>query len=317
MKRPVMTRTLACLGATIVAGCLNTVTIAVPHDGAPDTGTPADLGAPEVMAWVDAASDLVLPPFDRVAPPVEDVRCGEAICARGEMCCLVSGRCFDPATHPEQCVRPPQDAGEPQTCASHADCGPEEYCRAAPSSFCFGPGHCQPRSNCGSCNGDFGVCAVCGCDGNSYPSIQSACRAGVRTAGARGACGMGFVTGNPFDAGVRAAPLRHPCAYDAQCPTGLRCCQSLGVCVDPACPTCCRTPPPGTDFPCERDDQCYPSQYCAGEGCGTPGGCALVRGTGSCNGIVTQVCGCDGRTYINACWATGAGVRVAHSGACP
>ncbi len=320
---PKAPRTLASLGATLLAGCLNTVTIAAPLDGGQDAigpdavASPLDLGMPEVRTWVDAPADAVAPPIDRGSPPVGGVRCGEATCAPGEACCLVSGRCFDPAAHPEQCAPPPQDAGERPRCASHADCGPEEYCVPAPGSVCFGPGYCQPRSSCASCRGPSAACAVCGCDGLTYASPQLACQAGVRTAGARGACGAGVVEEHPFDAGGRPQPLRHPCAHDAQCPSAQRCCQALGVCVEAACATCCRPPPPGTNFPCERDEQCFPSEYCAGEGCGTPGGCTLVRGTGPCSGIVTQVCGCDGRTYINACWATGVGMRVAGAGACP
>ncbi len=112
-------------------------------------------------------------------------------------------------------------------------------------------------------------------------------------------------------------PERIACATQAHCPASQQCCLLTGTCVDPACSDCCRPPPAGTDFPCRTDNECNPGQYCRGEGCGTPGGCAAITGPGRCSGEIDAVCGCNGRSYVNACWATGVGVRVASRGQCP
>jgi hypothetical protein len=38
---------------------------------------------------------------------------------------------------------------------------------------------------------------------------------------------------------------------------------------------------------------------------------------GSCGGELIPVCGCDGTSYTNTCWAAEAGQRIAHDGNCP
>jgi hypothetical protein len=84
-----------------------------------------------------------------------------------------------------------------------------------------------------------------------------------------------------------------------------------------------------------HDGECEAtSQVCGGLlGAPCPGGeyckfppemaCGFADGTGTCEGIPEQcteefnpVCGCDGTTYPNACFAAAAGVSVRSEGDC-
>jgi hypothetical protein len=73
-------------------------------------------------------------------------------------------------------------------------------------------------------------------------------------------------------------------------------------------------PPAGKG--CKANGQCRTKQYCAK----TAGDC---KGTGACTArpevcteIFKPVCGCNGKTYSNECFAAMAGVNVASEGAC-
>lgn len=74
---------------------------------------------------------------------------------------------------------------------------------------------------------------------------------------------------------------------------------------------------PPTGPKCQDNGQCDRAQYCqkrAGK-CQGPGNC-VVRPQ-LCPEIFDPVCGCDGRTYSNACFAAMAGANVRKEGACP
>ncbi len=242
--------------------------------------------------------------------------CAGATCDAGQACCLTTGTCFDTASAARDC--PAQGTTFPggKACASNSDCGGDEFCMADAYDRCLGAGHCQPISNCGGCVGG-DVCRVCGCNGLTYASIQEACVAGARVA-ARAPCGGATRAGDGFHLPVVA------CGTDAHCPTGSRCCALNGRCYEPTEPWRCQLQPDGAIFNCASASECSggfgggPGETrCAGEGCSAPGVCTSRTSTSSCGGDVQQVCGCDGVTYVNACWAGAAGARVASQGACP
>jgi len=229
-------------------------------------------------------------------------------CGAGLECCLLDGHCFDVATAHDTCVVPPgtmPDEEGKAVCASQADCLQNEYCMSNSSLLCLGPGFCQPRDECGT-----GESLQCGCDSKTYPSIESACHAGMRIAG-EGTCGI--PPGEPGGGAGGGLPGA-PCGTAGECPTsGEACCPITGRCYDKSKPPLCRTPPDGTWFPCVDNSQCL-GEICMGDGCGTPGGCVSVSNT--CGGELAPVCGCDGKNYLNTDCAHAARTRVAHDGGC-
>jgi hypothetical protein len=258
------------------------------------------------------------------------VLCAGVVCATGQECCFTTAQCFDPSTSPEACPRPPLPAtgqipGLP--CAANSQCGQNEYCGG---SLCLGPGFCMSRTNTGFCwsgrmempptqpgapipsPGPHTDCEVCGCDGITYDAPQIAGQAGVRVA-ANEACGSVGALANDGGAELN---MTIGCGTSSQCPAGSACCAITGHCFDPAQPWRCEFQPDGTLLDCAGNFDCPPSQYClASDGCGTPGRC--TRQPSDCDGLIQPVCGCDGQSYTNECWAANAGTRVASQGECP
>lgn len=249
--------------------------------------------------------------------------CAGTTCAPSADCCLVTGRCFN-RSHPGDCVIPPADAGVTisvgapgaRPCGANSQCAPTEYCAVHARYYqgCLGVGVCESRANAGTCSPAGSTdCEVCGCDGVSYASQGAAQRAGVNYHS--GPCGVSV---SIPDAGPDGSTIvfHAPCGGASACPGGETCCGITGQCYDPACPGCCRMPPPGTAAPCGTNADC-PSNapFCmGGPACDAPGFC--IPPTGHCTGAVLPVCGCDGVTYLNACQAQEALVRIVHTGSC-
>lgn len=254
-----------------------------PNDASRDLSTSLDVGA-DLSSIGDAGE-----PPDGATPAVV---CAGTRCAAAELCCLATGTCFDPSS--ESCD------GDSDTCASNLDCEPDELCEH-PEGLCLGPGRCvrrPPSEECGP------GAQVCGCDGATYESRCEAYGFGIRISPAGGACGE-----EPTDGPTPS------CGRDSDCP-GTSCCFLTGTCLPEGCDDCCQPPPPGTRFPCREDSHCGPDAFCEttpGE-CGGLGGCRDVGG--SCSGELSPVCGCDGRSYSNECWARLERTSVGSEGEC-
>ncbi len=91
---------------------------------------------------------------------------------------------------------------------------------------------------------------------------------------------------------------------------------STGECaatVSPS-PAPSSTPSPAP-VACELNTDCEAGQYCnTGSTCGGEGGC--TASPTYCSELAAPVCGCDGETYTNSCFAGRAGATVASTGAC-
>lgn len=244
--------------------------------------------------------------------PREAPTCGGQACASGLDCCLANGKCFDPLEHADECPPPPLTKGSTPGCSANSQCKASESCVTQNVKTCQGTGICVESSKCDSC-GPVGSadCAVCGCDGVTYGSMNDACAAGVRAT--PGACG---VPEKNSDGGPDLPLHWTPCGKPGQCPSGAACCPITGRCFLQSESWRCEPQPDGGLLDCSTNADCRLGFYCAStENCTAPGKCTSQ--SPSCGGEKAEVCGCDQKSYTNACWARYAGTRVAKSGACP
>lgn len=228
-------------------------------------------------------------------------------------------------------------ACRPAVCDRDEDCGEREFCEVeACGALDVSPaGICVPRP---------AVCPdiydpVCGCDGVTYGNDCERRRAGISKA-SDGAC-----DGEPVS-----------CRENAQCDRAQWCAKQPGVCDEGAglcrvrpqlcplvvAPVCgcdgqtygnaCEAAHIGVNVahegPCEANPvvcggfagiPCPIGQHCVLE----PGTCGFADLQGLCQPvpefcteIYAPVCGCDGMTYANECFALRARAQIDHSGEC-
>jgi hypothetical protein len=210
-------------------------------------------------------------------------------------------------------------------CDTSAECEAAEYCEK-PAGDCEGAGDCvvMPET-CPDVSAP-----VCGCDSHTYGNECEAAAVGVNVA-SEGECPPPACTGND------------DCEADEYCERIVGDCAASGVCApvpwpcsdiqDPVCGcdgsthrNACYAAAADVGIAsdhecgaivCADDDGCAGETHCKKDvgDCGGTGVCAPVPWP--CSDIQDPVCGCDGSTHRNACYAAAAGIDVASLGECP
>ncbi|MBM4343460.1 MAG: hypothetical protein FJ100_08795 [Deltaproteobacteria bacterium] len=238
-------------------------------------------------------------------------------------------------------VGPPPDGPEPDevpppiNCTTSGDCKAGDYCLAVDGQCGAGTCHAKPNKPCPELPSGG---QVCGCDGKTYSSGCASALAGVsiKSSGACSAkpkpCGgiAGFtcnkseacdITGcYPDAAGVCVAwQAVCPPAYKPVCGCNDKtfandCVRVMAGVAKKAEGACAPEPTPCTVL--------GPTTCAPGEICITPTG--QCNGTGKCTkkpdtclALEAPVCGCNNKTYANACLALAANQNIASNGACP
>ncbi|HVP09828.1 MAG TPA: Kazal-type serine protease inhibitor domain-containing protein, partial [Phycisphaerae bacterium] len=210
-------------------------------------------------------------------------------------------------------------------CASNLDCSTQPYhlyCRKAWGD-CHGRGVCAPVPD--ACPDIWDP--VCGCDRHTYSNGCYAARAGVSVAH-DGEC-------------LTPCVDNIDCLKTDYCEKPIGDCPDKGVCQprplgcpdewDPVCgcdgktyPNSCDAAAAGVSVdyvgvcgtPCEDNLDCPKTHYCAKDVGDCKGDGTCQARPSACIDVWDPVCGCDGKTYSNACYAAMAGVSVNYEGKC-
>ncbi len=281
-----------------------------------------------------------------VCKPNPEGKCvKDADCAKDEKCVL--GPC--PMCPNCPCFGECQPAS-PSKCKQDSDCKPGQFCNkdnqcedypcigeggngvvypwsakccaGLQSISCAKPGK---DGTCEACTGAF-FCTKCGDGICKSPENECNCPEDcAKTQGCKSDedcpdgqyCGFKSSDSDtaPGPGGVCKPIPEGQCLGDSDCPEGEACSKGLcPTCLTPPCPCLGKCLPVNSG--CKSNKDCGDGEYCAfPEGqCGGTGQCA--KRPRYCYMTVMPVCGCDGKTYTNACFAASAGQTVAYKGKC-
>lgn len=214
--------------------------------------------------------------------------------------------------HRGPCEAAPTPTATPDTTPTPRPCDITDPCPAR--QLCELPaGVCATDLDSGTCVAPPDFClapddAVCGCDGLTYGSDCLRRAARVQKL-ADGPCAAIECDGDCDCYATRT--------FAASCPLACPNCGNYWTCDDGRCiEHCGMLPPDPCALLCTGNGQCAPEAFCekpTGR-CDDLGACR--RRPQACPDVVDPACGCDRRTYSNACEANHLGVTIAHRGAC-
>ncbi len=212
-----------------------------------------------------------------------------------------------------------------QACKDNSGClDKSQYCEKK-AGDCDGEGKCSPRPE--GCPEIFDP--VCGCDGRTYGNSCFAAMAGVsvdhegecktESCASNGDCQKDeFCHKRPGDCKGKGRCDRRPefcpqvfdpvCGCDGK--TYSNSCTAAAAGVSVAHDGACKAEP------CKANGDCSKTEYCSkptGQ-CKEAGECKARPEI--CFDLWVPVCGCDGKTYSNSCYAARAGTSVDYADAC-